>query len=186
MLNNDEIKSQIQILIDEYALKLADGQRKLSETTEDLRILRKSYQLLEEKVTPNEKSNLELSQKCHGYERKLIELEEQLADLNSMSAEQTQQVAKLKHHGKNQLITIIILIIALVVAIAVAALETGGVKSIQKSFSTSTSSTPSKVKAKRHRKVASDSSLSDQSTTADSTGTTADSTGSTQKSDASN
>lgn len=167
--NNEQIKQQIQGLINDYALKLAAVERDLTEKQEELRILRKSYQLLEERLTPSEKHSQELNSKCRSLEQQIRDLEEQNGDLRQSGSEQIGQIAKLKHRNKNQLITVIILIILLILSGVALFANTGGAKSLQKSFTSGDrgSSTARKTgKKKRARRSASENNAAHDETAA--------------------
>ena len=177
-MNSQEIRTQIEQLINEYALKLNAAEAQLSEKNEDLRLLKKSFVVLEEKLTPSEHLISELSARCKTYEITIRELEEQINDLSQLSGVSNARLTKLEHKNSSKFYAIILLSIISLVSLGLA-LNSGSsvVSKLSNSMSNKLSSSssgasskPSKQRKKRKASavvVNSDSQDSEQASSVD-------------------
>lgn len=177
-MNSQEIRTQIEQLINEYALKLNAAEAQLSEKNEDLRLLKKSFVVLEEKLTPSEHLISELSARCKTYEITIRELEEQINDLSQLSGVSNARLSKLEHKNSSKFYAIILLSIISLVSLGLALNSGSSVvgklsNSMSNKLSSSSSgqaSKPSKQRKKRKASavvVNSDSQDSEQASSAD-------------------
>lgn len=177
-MSNQEIRTQIEQLINEYALKLKATEAQLSEKNEDLRLLKKSFVVLEEKLTPSEHLISELSARCKTYEITIRELEEQINDLSQLSGVSNARLSKLEHKNSSKFYAIILLSIISLVSLGLALNSGSSVvgklsNSMSNKLSSSSSgqaSKPSKQRKKRKASavvVNSDSQDSEQASSAD-------------------
>lgn len=177
-MNSQEIRTQIEQLINEYALKLNAAEAQLNEKNEDLRLLKKSFVVLEEKLTPSEHLISELSARCKTYEITIRELEEQINDLSQLSGTSNARLSKLEHKNSSKFYAIILLSIISLVSLGLALNSGSSVvgklsNSMSNKLSSSSSgqaSKPSKQRKKRKASaviVNSDSQDSEQASSAD-------------------
>ena len=177
-MSNQEIRTQIEQLINEYALKLKATEAQLSEKNEDLRLLKKSFVVLEEKLTPSEHLISELSARCKTYEITIRELEEQINDLSQLSGTSNARLSKLEHKNSSKFYAIILLSIISLVSLGLALNSGSSVvnkleSSLNNKLSSSSSgqaSKPSKQRKKRKASaviVNSDSQDAEQASSAD-------------------
>ena len=177
-MNSQEIRTQIEQLINEYALKLNAAEAQLSEKNEDLRLLKKSFVVLEEKLTPSEHLISELSARCKTYEITIRELEEQINDLSQLSGVSNARLTKLEHKNSSKFYAIILLSIISLVSLGLALNSGSSVvnkleNSLSNKLSTSSAGTASKPSKQRKKRKASavvvnnDSQDSEQASSAD-------------------
>ncbi len=175
---NQELKQQLDLIINEYALKLKLTEQELYEKSAELRILQRSINETDKLTTSTEPVNNELILKCNEYANQIQTLEEKLAQSTAENKQITAQIDKLTHKNTSKLYTIILLSIISVIAIGIAfiAQQNNGLsKSISKTVATSldnsNSSKPAKSKNKKKHSVAPVVDENDN-TTADNTTTT--------------
>ncbi len=175
---NQELKQQLDLIINEYALKLKLTEQELYEKSAELRILQRSINETDKLTTSTEPVNNELILKCNEYANQIQTLEENLAQSTAENKQITAQIDKLTHKNTSKLYTIILLSIISVIAIGIAfiAQQNNGLsKSISKTVATSldnsNSSKPAKSKNKKKHSVAPVVDENDN-TTADNTTTT--------------
>ena len=159
-MNSQEIRTQIEQLINEYALKLNAAEAQLSEKNEDLRLLKKSFVVLEEKLTPSEHLISELSARCKTYEITIRELEEQINDLSQLSGVSNARLTKLEHKNSSKFYAIILLSIISLVSLGLALNSGSSVvnkleNSLSNKLSTSSAGTASKPSKQRKKRKAS-------------------------------
>jgi hypothetical protein len=159
-MNSQEIRTQIEQLINEYALKLNAAEAQLSEKNEDLRLLKKSFVVLEEKLTPSEHLISELSARCKTYEITIRELEEQINDLSQLSGVSNARLTKLEHKNSSKFYAIILLSIISLVSLGLALNSGSSVvsklsNSMSNKLSSSSSGASSKPSKQRKKRKAS-------------------------------
>ncbi len=159
-MSNQEIRTQIEQLINEYALKLKATEAQLNEKNEDLRLLKKSFVVLEEKLTPSEHLISELSARCKTYEITIRELEEQINDLSQLSGASNARLSKLEHKNSSKFYAIILLSIISLVSLGLALNSGSSVvgklsNSMSNKLSTSSAGTASKPSKQRKKRKAS-------------------------------
>lgn len=177
-MNNQEIRTQIEQLINEYALKLNATEAQLSEKSEDLRLLKKSFVVLEEKLIPSEHLISELSARCKTYETTIRELEEQINDLSQLSGVNNARLSKLEHKNSSKFYAIILLCVISLISLGLALNSGSSVvnkleNSLSHKLSTSSAGAASKPNKQRKKRKASavvvnsDSQDSEQASSAD-------------------
>ena len=159
-MSNQEIRTQIEQLINEYALKLKATEAQLNEKNEDLRLLKKSFVVLEEKLTPSEHLISELSARCKTYEITIGELEEQINDLSQLSGTSNARLSKLEHKNSSKFYAIILLSIISLVSLGLALNSGSSVvsklsNSMSNKLSSSSSGASSKPSKQRKKRKAS-------------------------------
>lgn len=116
-MSNEEIRTQIEVLINEYVLKLNALETQLNDKNEDLRLLRKSFAVLDAQLAPAEQSIHELTARCQTYENTIRELEEQITDLNQSSGLANARLIKLEHKNTSKFYAVILLCVISVIAL---------------------------------------------------------------------
>lgn len=181
---NPELKQQLDLIINDYALKLKLTEQELYEKSAELKILRRSISETEKPSTTIEPANSELALKCSEYTNQIQTLEENLAKATAENKQITAQVDKLTHKNTSKLYTIILLCIISVIAIGIAFISQQNnslSKSISKTVASSldnnsNSSKPTKSKSKKKHSVTPVNSDSENSATDSTTATQHDET----------
>lgn len=180
-MNNEEIRTQIEHLINEYALKLTAVEAQLREKNEDLRLLRKSFTILEEQLVPAEKTIHDLNARCKTYENTIRELEEQISDLSQLSGTSSARLIKLEHKNTSKFYAIILLCVISALALFFAFNNNSNVlNKIESSLSSKLSSSATKQaskpsKQRKKRKASAAMASTDDSGDTDSQTTTVNS-----------
>lgn len=181
-MNNEEIRTQIEHLINEYALKLTAVEAQLNEKNEDLRLLRKSFTILEEQLIPAEQTIHDLNVRCKTYENTIRELEEQISDLSQLSGTTNARLNKLEHKNTSKFYAIILLCVISAVALFFAFNNNSGVlskieSSLSNKFNSSATKQASKpTKQRKKRKASAVVVSTDDSSDTDTQATTTTST----------
>lgn len=161
-MSNMEFKQQIDILINDYALKLKLAEQELIDKSAELRILRRSLSVVEDKFAPNEQIITELTTKCNDYESKIKELETGLTTTKLKNEQVEADLLKLAHKNTSKFYAIILLCIIAVIAIGLnfVGSSSSNISKISSSLatkSTTQASTPSKPHKKHKAAVATNS-----------------------------